>query len=557
MRFLKKIDILLMKSFAGPFFVAFGVALFVLIMQFMWLYIDEIAGKGVSILILAELIGYFSVAVFPMALPIAVLISSVMVLGNLAERYELSSMKSAGVSLLRVLRSLIFISIGIGIFSYICSDFLIPKANLRFRSRLHDIRRTKPTLALERGTFNEDFRNFVIRIGDKKADGETIQNVQINDLTNPTLSLNKIMADSGAMYTSDDKKFFVIELYKGTQYQQPSPEPNGNQDGGNKYPFIRTNFRSWNKIWNMSEFDMNRSDEDRFKTQRSMLTMDQLRQQIDSLAQQIEQMHVSVSNDLMAQVDRVKIYKPKQRPQINTNQVKNTDTAFDTGVTPNPDPKTKQLPDAQTILKRRRNKDVDTSNIQPPPALTQQISSRYPAQISPDSMSSVKGGFIQVFAEGERKALLNHAASTLKGHQNTLNTRISQTKDRNKDRVKTAYELYSKYSFALVCVIFLFIGAPMGAIIRKGGFGWPVLVAIIFFVIFIFLTIMCRELAESFVMHPFAAAMMPCLVLIPIATVLTYRSMRDRTLIEAGFGTKVKGFFVNLGNRFKSANVHA
>lgn len=522
---MKKIDLLLLKSFAGPFFVAFGVALFVLIMQFLWLYIDEIAGKGVSIFIMAELIGYMSVAVFPMALPIAVLISSVMVMGNLAERYELSSMKSAGVSLLRVLRPLIFVSMGVAFFSYLCSDFLIPKANLRSRSRLHDIRRTKPTLTLEKGIYNEDFRNFVIRIGDKEEDGETISQVQLHDLTNASLALNQIMADSGIMYTSDDRKYFVMELYRGTQYQEPLPDGSAES---RKYPFIRTNFKSWNKIWNMSEFEMNRSDEDRFKSQRSMLSMEQLRNQIDSIDRHIHQIRFSTGKDLTTHVQRLVPFTTQSRPvtaQIKT--LEKVDSVQNQSATISVGKKRSGTPDSLKQVQQTQSAGVQ---------------SKFPAQIPLESMANVKGGFIGTFAEGERQNLKTVASSTLRGHLNTLATRKTQINDRRKDQVKTAYELYSKYSFALVCVIFLFIGAPMGAIIRKGGFGWPVLISIIFFVIFIFLTIMCRELAESFVLPPFAAAMVPSAILVPIAAVLTYRSMQDRTLIEFDLAARFRNF---------------
>jgi lipopolysaccharide export system permease protein len=515
---IKKIDILLLKSFAGPFLVAFGVALFVLVMQFFWLYIDEIAGKGVSMLVLAEMVGYFSVAMFPMALPIAVLISSVMVLGDLAERYELSSMKSAGVSLLRVIRSLVLVSICVGVFSYICSDFLIPKANLAFKSRLHDIRRTKPTLTLEKGIFNEDFRNFIIRIGDKGNDGETIEQIQINDLTNAQMNMNKIMADSGAMYTSNDQKYFVMELINGSQYQQPNARSSEN---GKQYTFIRTHFKSWTKIWNMSEFDMNRSDEDRFKTQRSMLSMDQLRAQIDSIGKQITEIHSGTGDNLLAHVERLRQFTPPQKPMhVNYG--------------------TDSVSLKKEDLRRNAVKTKKDSLSQ-----TAANTARFPAQVPFVSVTDVEGGFLQTFMEGERKKLRENAAATLNGHVQGITTRKIQVKDRQKDRVKTAYELYSKYSFALVCVLFLFIGAPLGAIIRKGGFGWPVLVSIIFFVVFIFLTIMCRELAESFVMHPFLAAMVPCLVLAPIAAVLTYRSMRDRVLVEFTLWDKIKVAFEN------------
>ncbi len=539
---MKKIDLLLLKSFAGPFFVAFGIALFVLIMQFLWLYIDEIAGKGVSIFIMAELIGYMSVAVFPMALPIAMLISSVMVMGNLAERYELSSMKSAGVSLLRVLRPLIFISLGVAFFSYLCSDFIIPKANLRSRSRLHDIRRAKPTLTLEKGIYNEDFRNFVIRIGDKEEDGETIRNIQLHDLTNSTLALNQIMADSGIMYTSDDRKYFVMELYRGTQYQEPLPDGTAES---RKYPFIRTNFKSWNKIWNMSEFEMNRSDEDRFKTQRSMLSMEQLRIQIDSIDRQMVQIKQSVGKDLTTHVQRLAGLTTGSRPVVS--QIKSTDQA-DTSATKN------QPISASTGIKRSRSADTPNQTQENQSTVSQ---SKFPAELPLTSLKDLKGGFIEVFAEGERQNLKTIAYSTLRGHLNTLATRKTQINDRRKDQVKTAYELYSKYSFALVCIIFLFIGAPMGAIIRKGGFGWPVLISIIFFVIFIFLTIMCRELAESFIMPPFAAAMVPSAVLVPVAAILTYRSMQDRTLIEFNLAARFHNLIKRLFFWRKATPTHA
>jgi lipopolysaccharide export system permease protein len=527
---LKKLDLLMLKSFAGPFLVSFGIALFVLIMQFLWLYIDEIAGKGVSILIMIELIGYLSVAVFPMALPIAILISSVMVMGNLSERYELSSMKSAGVSLLRVIRWLVIISFGVAAFSYVCSDFIIPRANLQFKSRLHDIRRTKPTLALEKGIFNEDFRNFIIRIGDKGRDGESIEDVQINDLSNHTLSLNKIMADSGAMYSSDDRKYFVMELYNGTQYQQPIQDAS-NPD--NKYPFIRTNFKSWNKIWNLNEFDMNRTDEDRFKTQRSMLSMDQLRQQIDSLGNQMVAINQNVGKNLVIHVDRLKQYTPKSKPDAKSDNLDNV-------------VKTDSL--EKTVQVTVINRKLQAQNVMPTrQSVVVAPQARYPLQILTDSTKiDGLGGFIETFAEGERKTLLEQAAASVKTHRNSIITSKAQLNDRRKDREKTGYELYSKYSFALVCVVFLFIGAPMGAIIRKGGFGYPLLVSISFFMVFIFLTIMCRELAESFILHPFLAAMLPCFVLMPIAAVLTYRSMRDRTMLTFTFLNQVKDRFSSL-----------
>ena len=172
---MKQIDRLLVTSFIPPFIMTFFIAVFVLIMQFLWTYIDEIIGKGVSIIVILELLFYQSLALVPLALPIATLISSVMVMGGLGERYELASMKSAGLSLWRIMAPLMIIASLIAVFSFVAANWLIPVANLQFKSRLYDIRKQKPMLSVNEGVFNSDLSGFVMRIGKKDKDDKTIQ----------------------------------------------------------------------------------------------------------------------------------------------------------------------------------------------------------------------------------------------------------------------------------------------------------------------------------------------------------------------------------------------
>jgi lipopolysaccharide export system permease protein len=509
---LKKIDRLLLTSFIGPFAVSFGIALFVLIMQFLWLYIDEIAGKGVSVFVLIELIGYLSISTFPMALPIAVLIASVMVMGSLAERYELSSMKSAGVSMLRVMRGLIFCAVAIMLFSYVCSDFLIPISNLKFKSRLYDIRKQKPALTLEKGVFNEDFRQFVIRIGDKKPDGETITNVLIEDQTNVgRVNFNQILSDSGQMYTTDDKRYFVMNLFKGTQYQQPSNQSTTQKQ---RYPFVRTNFSSWTKVWDMKEFEMTSTDPERFKTQRSMLSMTQLRHNIDSLNKTIEESKVSVATDMMAPLKKtlIKPVASKPPPAAATKDVPRLKKA---------NPKNDKI----KLLAQKAMDDAVKNNgisVQKPKEMQQTL----------DKPLTEYESFDQTFPASDKVALFREGRIKAGQYKSIVANYTTVIDNRRKESVKTGYELFTKYSFALVCLVFLFIGAPMGAIIRKGGFGYPVLVSIIFFVTFIMLTILCRKFAELEIMSPFWAAMLPCIILIPVAAFLTRKAMNDSQMIN-------------------------
>lgn len=484
----------MLTSFFGPFVVSFGIALFVLIMQFLWLYIDEIAGKGVSIFIMLELLGYMSISTFQMALPIATLIASVMVMGNLAERYELSSMKSAGVSLLRVMRSLIIAAAFLSVFSYITADFVMPISNLKFKSRLYDIRKQKPALTLEKGIFNEDFRQFVIRIGEKESDGETIGDVMIEDQTNlGQVKFNQILADSGQMFTSPDKRFFVMNLFKGTQYQEPGSQSQGAQK--QRYPFVRTNFSSWTKVWDMREFEMVRTDEDRFNRNRSTLSMDQLRHNLDSLVRTMQEGKNAMADDYLATFKRISALPPKApTPQPEKAPQKTEEKPANKAAT---------APVGPVIPRQNIDKSLD----------------QYPS-------------LLQTFVIEDTAKLLMEARNRANIYKTTLETRQSQVESRRREWVKTGYELYIKYSFALVCFIFVFIGGPMGAIIRKGGFGYPILVSIIFFVTFIMLTIMCRKLAEAYVLTPFWAAMVPCIVLAPIAITLTRKGINDAQMFS-------------------------
>lgn len=522
---MKKIDKLLMSSFIGPFAVSFGIALFVLIMQFLWLYIDEIAGKGVSIFIMLELIGYLSISTFPMALPIAVLIASVMVMGNLAERYELSSMKSAGVSLLRIMRGLILWAAATALFSYICSDIIIPYSNLQFKSRLTDIRRQKPALALEKGIFNEDFRQFVIRIGDKARDGETISDVMIEDQTNAgKVNFNQILADSGQMYTTQDRRYFVMNLFEGTQYQEPAAGANAKQK--QRYPFIRTNFQSWTKVWDMKEFEMVSTDPERLSSNRSMLSMNQLRVMIDSLDRTMSSGRQAIAEDLLFNLKR-QSYKPRAAASSDSLRQK---------AAPTPTPRSSKVLQAVKTKIAGQKKEMN-----PPPG------PKLPKQELTKPLPEY-AYFYETFKAEDRPGLLKEAANRAKASVTSLETRKAQIENRRMDWVKTGYELYIKYSFALVCFIFLFIGAPMGAIIRKGGFGYPILVSIIFFVAFIMLTILCRKLAEGNFLSPFWASMVPCIVLIPVGAYLTRKGMNDSQMFSTD---RLERFIRQMRNRSK------
>jgi lipopolysaccharide export system permease protein len=491
---LKKIDNLLIRGFIPPFVVTFFIALFVLVMQTLWLYIDEIAGKGVGLFLMMELLGYLSVSMIPLALPIAVLISSVMVLGNLAERYELSSMKSAGVPLGRIMAPLMAVNFVIAVGSFYCSNNLIPVSNLKFRSRLYDIRKQKPTLNLEEGIFNDDFDGYAIRIGNKNKDQRHIEDVLIIDHSDGTEGrLLEISANKGEMYVTEDERYFVMQLYDGWQYQ----EMEGKNDS---YPFLRTSFKEWRKVFDLSEFQINRTDERLFKSHQSMLTVGQLAVAIDSIDRSIEDRLESV------RVNNERYYH---------------------------------------FLQGDEPGEKDSLDGSPQKGQFNRYGPKPSEQVNLERLDSLRH-FAQTFTNTEAISLYSKAKTYARGIQGQLESASKSILRKREARVKHYFEMHSKFSFAVACVVFLFIGAPMGAIVRKGGFGYPMIIAILFFMAFIVLNIFSKNIAERFVIPPVPAAWLPVMVFFPVGLLLTYLAMNDyhRTLDLS----KLKAFF----GRFKA-----
>ncbi len=506
---MKQLDKLLIKSFLPPFVVNFLIALFVFIMQTLWLYIDEIMGKGAGLLLLAELIFYLSIRLVPTVLTLAVLIASVMTMGNLAEHYELNSFKSAGVPLLRVMRPLFIFCFGVAIFSFFCSDYFIPKANLKFTSRMYDIRKQKPTLSLEEGIFNSDFAGFVMRIGKKNSDNKTIENVLIYDHTGEDKTkTNQILAKSGEMYTTADRQFMIMNLKDGRQYQEVMPSSKNNKKS---YPFVRTSFKEWNKVFDLGQFEMGRSDENLFKNLQSVQRTTQLLQQVDSINQKIEDQNTELSSQAKGFYRYLAISKVKNVTSDSVLKSPNVATNFPAprGEIP---PKFRDFGDSALLAK--------------------------PFTTLEDLISSMP-----VY---EQKQLFGRAASQARSGKSLAISTI-ESKDRlKKDLVKFQFELHTKFTWAFVCLLFLFIGAPMGAIVRKGGFGYPILISISFFMLFFMLTVMGKRLADSLAMNVILAAWLPCLVLLPVSIILTIKGMNDSPLFDfAGIFQKIKNIYKN------------
>ncbi len=523
---IKKIDRLVIGGFIGPYFLSFFVAEFVLIMQFLWKFVDKIIGKGISLFQIMELLFFVSVKLIPMAIPLTILISSVMVFGNMAERYELTSIKSAGVSLLRTMRPGLYIAIATALFSMLCSNYLVPKANFEFQSRFAKIKRTKPTLNFEDGIFNEDFKGYEIRIDKKGSDGKTITGIIIEDHTNSDPNLiNVIVANNGEMYVTADGNYFVMNLFDGIHYKEikSSKSTKKDQEKKRSYPFMRTHFKEWTKVFDMSGFSFN---DDLFELNRNkydLLNSYQLINGIDSLNNRISE-KIS-ANHILRTHESKKNKNSKNKSPATSKARKNAVKKQSGGKDVNAEIKKKGK--EQSVTKKANANQKTVGKIKK----SRKIPLKQFNQLDTIDFTDLKS-LVYTFKGKDKTSLLNNTKARVSVQRDRTSRSLSTIKSHTKEKGKYIYKLNEAYSWALVCIIFLFIGAPLGSIIRKGGYGYPLLFAIVFYMLFMIIVIFGQKLVKTQAMNPILAAWLPCIILLPICLLLSYKALNDAKVLD-------------------------
>lgn len=537
------------------------IALFVLTMQYLWVHIDDIMGRGVGFFRLIEIVGYLSVSLFPMALPLGVLISSVMVMGNLSERYELTSMKSAGIPLVRIMAPLALICSFIAVFSFLSSNYIIPFTNLQFKSRLHDVRNQKPTLNLKEGLFNYDFKGFVIYIGKKDKNGRDLDDIIIYDENNSTSQgLSVTTASRGEMYTVQDGKYFIMDLYDGARNQETNKRYVGKDKN---YPFVRTKFKKHHMVFDLSQFDSKETDKELFKSHQSMKSVSELLTAIDSLDNKLDGRYLQLHKNLYRN-----FYQEMRKDTVNfgakeVNKKPKTYSGEETkpSATPKKDTTSvaksivqKPKPSNSVSTKTKKEKEEKKKARVLNDAKNDLKNSVNKLQMKQDISKDIKEypNMSETFRLKDRAQIIAKARNSARSIHSMANSSFRTLDSEKEKKVKHIYIMHTKFTNAFICFLFLFIGGPMGAIIRKGGFGMPLLISIGFFVSFIFLNLLFEKLAESFVLPAVMAAWMPIVILVPVAVLLTYQAMSDKQIISFAW---VGNAFNRLRNRYKWASV--
>lgn len=429
-------------------------------MNFLWNYLDELVGKGIGFEIMSKLLYYMSVTFVPMALPLAILLSSLMCFGNLGEYYELVAMKASGISTWKVMRPLLFFSIFMSVIAFVFSNNVLPVATLKSTSLLHDLRKQKMSLDIPEGSFYKGIDKYVIKVGHKSKDGDMLYDVMIYDHTDNRGNTKVTVADSGMMALSMNQAEMVLKLYNGYNYEEITSDKNYKQ----RKSFQRMSFGEQHVIFDLSEFGLTRTDEDAYKGHYSMLNIGQLTVALDSLDKLYDERHQSYYTSFINKFQH--LAKANDKPVAN-------DTLSE---------------------------------------LCWPIISYFPDTLRAD---------IKDKAVSLAKNLKDHAEFNAKGFNNQrLNIRKHQQ------------AFHKKFSLSIACLLFFFIGAPLGAIIRKGGLGLPVVVSVLFFVVYYVMTITGERVALAGDLPMFVGAWLSSLFFFPIGIFLTFKATTDAALLD-------------------------
>jgi len=460
----------------------FFIALFILLMQFLWKYIDDFVGKGLEWYIIARLMFYASATFVPLALPLAILLSSLMTFGNLGEKYELTAIKAAGISLRKAMKPLVVLSIFVSLIAFYFSNNVMPYANLKFRSLLYDVQSKKPAVNIQEGIFYSGIDGFIIKIGKKERDGKTIHNVMIYNHTKRTGNTNLTVAKSGKMELTSDNRFLLFTLYEGYNYD----EDVSSYENIIKRPMLRTSFKEEFRRFDLSAFAFSKTNEELFKSHYQMLNLKQLIQTEDTLKKELFQR----KNDFYSTVE---------------NRFLGLTTLYD---------------------------------------------STYKAKI--DTFAQLKSVFLENFPLEKQNQIIKTAIQNLQGVKGDIDYWKIEFSDKEEYIRRYDIEWHRKFTLSIACMILFFIGAPLGAIIRKGGFGLPVVMSVFFFVLFHVLSMIGEKSAREGVWNAAYGMWLSSLIFLPLGIILTIKATTDSPIFDADLWIKL---FRKIFNKSKNANI--
>lgn len=477
---MKRLHKFIISAFLGPFILTFFIVIFLLLMQFLWKYIDDLAGKGLEFSVIGELMFYAATSMVPMAFPLAVLMASLMTLGNLGENFELIALKASGISLPRIVAPLVVFCLILSLFAFLFANYLLPITNLKMTTLIVDIGNKKPELNIKEGVFFNGIAGYSIRIGKKNYKTNLLHQLRIYDHTKGQGNNYVTVADSGYIKMTTDKRFLILTLFSGYNYNEivDNQRPTYSKQ---TYPDRKDHFQRQEIRIKLEGFDLNRSDESMFKQSYKMLSIRQLRKMSDTIQLDIDQ-KVTALNKLILNYQLFR-YKP-----AFANKKVPLDTL--------------RYHISHDTLKLKPCKDLNIDSVLDRLTFYEQNS------MNAEALNYAREVKTYIFSNN----INNDGAA--------------------KRKIRYDIEWWRKFTLSAACFVFFFIGAPLGAIIRKGGLGMPVVISVLFFVLYYIISITFEKFAREGVFTPLWGMWFSTLILFPIGIFLTRKATKDSSMLN-------------------------
>jgi lipopolysaccharide export system permease protein len=567
---MKKIDKLIIKAFIGPFILTFAVVVFILLTVQMMNYVDQIFGKDLSYVDLGILVMHFAIFQTPIAFPLSVMLASLMTFGNLGEHFELTAIKSAGISLIRAMQPIFIMVLFVTVIAFFSNNYLVPNSALKAYSLLYDIRQKKPALDIEPGLFYGGIEKYKIKVNDKLPDGKTLLDIVIYNHTERNGNRDVIIADSGLMYTIMDDQYLKFELYSGSHYKEGKSKPSRGRARDYKIinPFSRTFFEKSEIIFDLSSFGMSRTDEGLFASNRLMRNFNELNQDLDSLSDDIyltkAQVYEVPKRFFTYSSLKEKIKMPEDIVEVQLREDSLKRARIEERKLKEDSVKTVKY-DSVSSLAKNIKKDFTKSKTRAKFGEAQKIKKQTPVKVpenfnpkkqtlkkenkkkQPISMKTKRLERVltdsAIIAKVDLKyEIKNFRLRTLKGALATtrqakskLSVQNSRIEQLNKSYFEFDIQWHKMLATAAACLSMFLIGAPLGAIIKRGGLGFPVLVSILFFIIYYVISIGGEKYAKSGLLPVMQGVWMANIILLPIGIFFLRQAKNDARLFEVDY----------------------
>ncbi len=495
MRIVKRLHIFMLQTFLPLFAMTFLIVLFIVLMQFLWKYIDSLVGKGLGMDVLGELFFYAAVSMIPMALPLAILLASLMTFGNLGEKFELTAMKASGISLIRVMAPLIVVVSLIAVGAFFFQNDVLPKAQVKMWTLLFSVRQKSPEVEIPENVFYDQIPGYNLLVKEKNKETGMLYDVMIYDV-NRGDNVTILLADSARMAMTPEMSHLYLHLYQGEQFENLREQRTSDRN----VPFRRETFFD-KQILIPFDANFNRLDEQGMRQQYVGKNIAELHQSIDSIGQRVDSIGNMFSYDLRRDASVV---------------------------LPRPDLIRTTLPDGTEDKYAIERKE-----------LLKKEAEEMAQQSRPLSIDSV----LNSMPPAEASQIVAQALSVSREHQNMNEFKSLTIEEEKKSIRRHEIELIKKYTLSVACIIFFFIGAPLGAIIRKGGLGTPMVVSIFLFLVYYILDNTGYKMARDGRWPVAAGIWLSTMVLAPLGAYVTWKAMNDSSVFDAD---RYKNFFRNL-----------